>query len=262
MSEFFDDNANVRAVGLLDNSFFVMQQQKGGHKAGLDAVLLAATVPEGFKGRVSDFGAGNGAAGMAVLQRCDDVLMDFIERDPDAVELVLAAANGTKNAHLSSRIEVFCTDLTDTKKLKEISGRIDGDYQLIIANPPYNDASHRESPDQKRADAHVMKPDDFLAWVKSANSMLSAKGYLTMIIRPANLNDLLKALDRRFGTIRIKPIHSKSDDTANRLLVCARKGGRAPLELLPPLIIHKSDGSFTDTADDIFRGKSGIDLLT
>ena len=256
------DNTNVKAVGFLDNSFVAMQQQNGGHKAGLDAILLAATVPEDLAGKVADYGAGNGVAGLAVLQRCCDVSMDFMELDPDAANLISVASKHAKNAHLSSRMSIFCTDLTDAERLKEITSSTGGNYQLVIANPPYNDASHRASPDQKRAAAHMMEPEDFSAWVKSANIMLSTKAYLTLIIRPANLKDLLNALNRRFGTIRVKPIQSKSEEPANRLLVSARKGGRAPLELLPPLIIHKSDGNFTDEAEDIFRGRSGIDLLT
>ena len=34
--------------------------------------MLAAAVPSSFAGRLADFGAGAGAAGLAVLSRCPD----------------------------------------------------------------------------------------------------------------------------------------------------------------------------------------------
>ena len=50
--------------------FFVVQPACSGHRAGMDAMMLAAAVPAGFAGRLADLGAGAGAAGLAVLSRC------------------------------------------------------------------------------------------------------------------------------------------------------------------------------------------------
>ncbi|TJW38699.1 MAG: methyltransferase, partial [Mesorhizobium sp.] len=50
----------------------MVQPKKAGHRAGMDAMMLAAAVPSSFAGRLADFGAGAGAAGLAVLSRCPD----------------------------------------------------------------------------------------------------------------------------------------------------------------------------------------------
>ncbi|TIW14778.1 MAG: methyltransferase, partial [Mesorhizobium sp.] len=42
--------------------FWLVQPSQGGHRAGMDAMMLAAAVPSGFSGRLADFGAGAGAA--------------------------------------------------------------------------------------------------------------------------------------------------------------------------------------------------------
>ncbi|TIT88992.1 MAG: methyltransferase, partial [Mesorhizobium sp.] len=41
---------------------FWLVQPRSGHRAGMDAMMLAAAVPSSFAGRLADFGAGAGAA--------------------------------------------------------------------------------------------------------------------------------------------------------------------------------------------------------
>ncbi len=71
----------VTKDGFLDNAFYVLQPAKGGHRAGLDAVLLAACVDAPAGTRIADFGAGCGVAGMAVASRLQGVTVDLVERD-------------------------------------------------------------------------------------------------------------------------------------------------------------------------------------
>ena len=60
--------------GFLGNKLTIEQPAIGAHRAGLDAVLLAAALPDGTAGQVVDLGAGVGIAGshtseMAVVGR-------------------------------------------------------------------------------------------------------------------------------------------------------------------------------------------------
>ena len=43
-------------------NFWLVQPRGKGHRAGMDAMMLAAAVPSHFAGRLADFGAGAGAA--------------------------------------------------------------------------------------------------------------------------------------------------------------------------------------------------------
>ncbi|KJS21015.1 MAG: hypothetical protein VR78_00650, partial [Hoeflea sp. BRH_c9] len=45
-----------------NGGFHLLQPLGSGHRAGMDAMLLAATVPEGARGTLADLGAGAGAA--------------------------------------------------------------------------------------------------------------------------------------------------------------------------------------------------------
>src|SRR3954471_6598307 len=73
-----------------------LRQLKSGHRAGHDAVLLAAATAARPGDRVADFGAGVGAAGLAVARRVAGI--DLVLVEIDAVLAGLARTNATSNA--------------------------------------------------------------------------------------------------------------------------------------------------------------------
>src|SRR3954452_1384177 len=64
-----------------------LRQLKSGHRAGHDAMLLAAATPARSGHRVIDFGAGVGAAGLAVARRVAGVDLALVEIDQDLAKL-------------------------------------------------------------------------------------------------------------------------------------------------------------------------------
>src|ERR1700704_5934801 len=72
-----------------------LRQLKSGHRAGHDAVLLAAGTPAPPGDRVADLGAGIGVAGLSVARRVGGIGLVLVEIDPTLSELARgnAAAN-------------------------------------------------------------------------------------------------------------------------------------------------------------------------
>ena len=62
-----------------------LRQPKSGHRAGHDAMLLAAATPARSGDRVVDFGAGVGAAGLAVAKRVAGIKPVLVEIDEGLV---------------------------------------------------------------------------------------------------------------------------------------------------------------------------------
>ena len=58
-----------------------LRQLKTGHRAGHDAMLLAAATSARPGNRVVDFGAGVGAAGLAVARRVEGIGLLLVEID-------------------------------------------------------------------------------------------------------------------------------------------------------------------------------------
>src|SRR4051794_17852460 len=73
-----------------------LRQFKSGHRAGHDAMLLAAATPARPGDRVADLGAGVGAAGLAVARRVAGIDLVLVEIDADLAGL--ARANAEANA--------------------------------------------------------------------------------------------------------------------------------------------------------------------
>src|ERR1700712_2531158 len=73
-----------------------LRQPKSGHRAGHDAMLLAAATSARSRDPVVDFGAGVGAAGLAVAKRVSGIEIVLVEIDRRLAELARgnAAANG------------------------------------------------------------------------------------------------------------------------------------------------------------------------
>src|ERR1700716_3630772 len=73
-----------------------LRQPKSGHRAGHDAMLLAAATAARSGDRVVDLGAGVGAAGLAVARRVPGVELVLVEIDAALVGLARgdAASNG------------------------------------------------------------------------------------------------------------------------------------------------------------------------
>src|SRR5437868_5391873 len=74
------ERAEVTADGFLGGQLR-LRQPRLGHRAGHDAILLAAATPVRAGDRVADFGAGVGAAGLALARRIPAIEMVLIEID-------------------------------------------------------------------------------------------------------------------------------------------------------------------------------------
>ena len=239
---------------------FVLVQPRKGHRAGLDAMLLAASVPGGFSGRLADLGAGVGAAGLAVATRCRKARILLVEREPEMVEHARLTLAHEANAALRERVDIVAADVTLTGGARREAGLADAGFDFAIMNPPFNEGADRASPDALRRSAHVMEDDLFERWLRTASAILRPRGgEVALIARPQSLGDILAALEGRFGGARILALHPRPDEPAIRVVLRAVRGSRAPLSLMPPLVLHDSAGNgFSARADAAINGQTAL----
>ena len=233
-------------------------QPKRGHRAGSDAVFLAASVAASAGERVLDVGAGVGIAGLCLLARIPGVEVTAVEID--AGLCALAAKNAARNGFAES-FTVINADVASPGKTLNAAGLERESYDQIIANPPFHaEGAVRPAPDGARAAAHVMGGEGLAAWVRFFAAMAAPNALLTLIHRPDCLGELLGLLDGRFGGIAVFPLYPKRGEPATRIIVQAKKGSRAGLTLLPGLVLHEEDGRYTDEAEAVLRGGEALDL--
>jgi len=233
-----------------------LRQPKSGHRAGHDAMLLAAAASARPGDRVVDFGAGVGAAGLALATRLSGIRITLIEIDEALAEL--ARGNAASN-----RIEakIIAMDIAAGAEAFAGAGLAPDSVDIVLMNPPFNDSSrHRSSPDRSRQTAHVAEAATLESWIHAARRILKSGGVLTLIWRADGLAQVLAALDRGFGSLAILPVHGNAATPAIRVLVRAIKGGRAPTALYPGLMLNDESGMPNKQVQEILAGQGALPL--
>ena len=233
-----------------------LRQKRSGHRAGHDAILLAAATNARAGDRVVDFGAGIGTAGLALARRVTGINLSMVEIDPELADL--ARANAAANAIAADAIVL---DVTADAQAFAAYGLVPDSADCVLMNPPFNDpARHRGSPDQARHTAHVATGETLHVWVHAARRILRSNGVLTLIWRADGIADVLAALSRGFGSMSVLPVHGEAGRPAIRVLVRAIKGGRAPLRLLPGLMLNDEARVPKKEVRNILEGRAVLPL--
>jgi tRNA1(Val) A37 N6-methylase TrmN6 len=228
-----------------------LRQPKRGHRVGHDAILLAAACPARAGEHVVDLGAGVGAAGLALAARVAGARVTLVEIDASLA--ALAAGNAEANG-LAGRVSAVALDAAAPARAFAAAGLSAESVTHVLMNPPFNDpARQRASPDGQRRLAYAAPRTLLAAWVKTAARLLRPRGTLTLIWRADGLADVLAALDPLFGAIAVLPVHPKPAVPAIRILVRGTKASRAPLELLPALVLGDRTGRPTPEAEAVLR---------
>ncbi len=236
--------------------FHLVQPKGRGHRAGIDAMLLAALVADGEQIRVADLGAGAGAAGFAVAARLPEACVTLFEFSGEMAEFARRSIALPQNADIGARLCVREADVTLRAKARIDAGLIDSHFDHVIMNPPYNDAEDRKTPDALKAAAHAMTDGLFEHWIRTAGAITRPGGQLSLIARPQSVSEIVSACARRFGGLEITLIHPRPLEDAVRMLVTGIKGSRARLTFRAPLIMHAKDGhAFTQDVDDLTNGR-------
>jgi tRNA1(Val) A37 N6-methylase TrmN6 len=243
----------------LGGALHILQPRRS-YRAGLDAVLLAAACPARADEPVLDAGAGVGTVGLCVARRAA-ARVTLVEKEPELAEL--ARKNAERNG-LSDRVAIIEADVSSGGRPfheREGGSLKPGAFAHAVANPPYVPAGEgTEPPDRLKAAAHQMADDDLDRWVRFLATALTGDGTATMIHRADALGAVVSAFESRFGAIRVFPIFPREAVAANRIIVQGVKGSRAPLQILPGLVLHGDGNGFLPRAEAILRDGAGLAL--
>lgn len=230
------------AADLTDDKFLCgrlrLWQPARGYRAATDPVLLAAACPARAGETVLDLGCGAGAASLCLGARVPGVMLTGLELQEGYADL--ARRNADRNG---IALEVVTGDLRQMPHL------LRRDFDHVIANPPYYPPGGTPSPLPARATAMQVAQVPLAEWVAVAARRLRPGGWLTLIAGADALPEVLSALAPRMGSAAVLPLAPRAGRPAGRIILRARKGGRAPFRLLPPFVIHRGDRHNGDRED-------------
>lgn len=225
-----------------------LKQPKVGCRATSDAVFLGCCAATAAKGQVLDIGCGSGILSLIIAKSVENCTVTGIDIQKDLLDL--ARENAEMN-DVAKTTDFQAVDITKPIP-QELKNK---QFDYVVTNPPFYEEGFSGACRKDREVAFHSDKELFQTWLTFAVKRVRPKGSLIMIYKADKLADILGILNGRLGNIKVFPLYSGKDKQAGRVIISGVKNSSARLQLFQGLIVHNSDGSFTDTAGQILQGK-------
>jgi tRNA1(Val) A37 N6-methylase TrmN6 len=232
------DSISLRGAGIV-----TVAQPATGHRFTLDSVLLADFCRVRPRDRVLEPGAGTGVISLLLAKRHPRASFLAVDILPELCGL--CDRNIDRNS--LRNVTVACHDIrTLTRSIEP------GIFDAVVVNPPYVRAgTGRTSPSAERNTARQANTP-LGRWI-GVQRFLKQGGRYTAVFPARRLAELLAALRReRLEPKRLRLVHAYADRTASLALIESVKAGGDGLEVLPPLIVHRPGGAYTEEMKDLY----------
>ena len=197
--------------------------------------------------KIIDFCTGNAPIPM-ILSTLTDSNIIGVELQKEIYNL---AVQSIKINNLEDRITLLNMNVLDIFNVYETDS-----FDLITCNPPYfrvNEFSNLNNNMIKSIARHEIeiKLEDIC---RISKKLLKNNGSLVLVHRTERLSEIINMLLKyNLQPKRIRFLYPKELENSNLVLIDARKNGNIGLKVLPPLICHNMDGSYTKEVLDMFR---------
>jgi tRNA1Val (adenine37-N6)-methyltransferase len=226
-----DLGAAITRDRFLDGAVNVLQPATG-YRAGMDAVLLAASLSGGEGESFAEAGCGSGAALLCAAHRLPGCNFTGFELEAASIRLARDGASDNGFSHVDVR----------QHDVAERHAALENVYDQAFSNPPFFDPGSVRAPAEGRQAAYLAETP-LKAWILFLHHITRPGGRVTLVHRAAALAELMEQLAPRFGEIEVLPIRPAPGAPAHRVLVRARKGlRRGPVTLYDGLALHESAG--------------------
>lgn len=219
----------------------------------LDSVLLANFVTVKFSDKkIIDFCTGNGPVPMLLSFRTKAKIYG-IEIQKEVYELGVDSINDNK---MNQQIELILGNVRNISDLFEAES-----FDTVTCNPPYfkykNSSLINENMTKTIARHEVTVTLEEI--IINAKYLLKNGGSLALVHRPERMIEIIELLKKyNFEPKRMQFVYPKHDKEANILLIEATKNGKSGLKLLPSLITHTVDGTYTEEVRKMFGDENSV----
>lgn len=213
----------------------------------LDSVLLPrfVTVNKNVK-NILDIGTGNAPIPLILSTRTQANIFG-IEIQEDIYHL---AKETIELNQLDSQIKIINDDVKNIDQYFEY-----GFFDVIVSNPPYfkiHETTKKNDDIHKTIARHeiTLNVENI---VQTAALYLKNGGTLAIVHRSDRLIEFIELFKKyKIEPKKVQLIYPKEGMDANIVLLEGRKGGNPGLRILPPIIAHNEDGSYSDEITKYF----------
>ncbi len=247
-----DTDAGALSLDAFLDGRVMIRQPRTGYRAATDPVFLAAATPARPGQAVLELGCGVGVASLCLAARVPGLCLTGVELQPDYA--ALARRNAAENGATFEVVAADLSALPPDLRLRQ--------FDHVIANPPFFAPAATAARDPGR-DRAQREATPLASWIDIALRRCRDGGHITVIHLTERLPDLLAALGGR-ASVTVLPLAARRGRAARRVILRARKGGRSPFVLLPPLVVHEGaahpgDGEhFTPAVRAVMRAGAAL----
>lgn len=223
----------------------VLQRERG-YRFSLDALLLADFATGAPARHALDLGTGSGVIALILAATGAAERVTGLEVQASLAEL---ARRATLLNDLGERVAIIQGDLKDPESLPRDL------FDLVVSNPPFRALTESPpSPNRERAIARHEVAATMFEVARAAKRAMRSGGRACFIYPAARLAEACATLTKNgLWPRRLRLVHPRLDAAGELFLLEARKEKGAPLDVLPPLIIHERKGGYTPTLKKLLR---------
>lgn len=214
----------------------------------LDSVMLAnfVTINKNIN-NILDIGTGNAVIPLILSTKTTAKIMG-IEIQKESYNL---ANKSIKLNNLDKQITLVNDDIREYyQNIKTET------FDIITCNPPFfklDEGSHLNNSTFKQIARHeiTLNIEDI---IKISKKLLKNTGRLAIVHRPERLIEIITLMkNNNIEPKKICFIYPKQNKESNILLIEGVKNGKPGIKILPPIITHNTDGSYSDQVQNFFK---------
>jgi tRNA1Val (adenine37-N6)-methyltransferase len=240
MNPLTHDSISLRGAGVV-----TIVQPKKGFRFTLDSLLLADFCRIKSRERVLEPGAGAGVISILLAKKHPRSLFYPVEIQPELALLCEQniAGNGVEHSVVTVK-----------RDIRRLSRSLDpGGFDIVVANPPYTklDAG-KKCPLPERQMARQDQLGQIGVWL-DLQKFLKHGGRYYLVFPASRLAELVSLMrERGLEPKRLRFVHPREQKPASLVLVEAVKSAGPGLIVLPRLVVHESDGSYTEEVRSMY----------
>ena len=242
-------NTNLESIIPLLNKNLKIIQRSDYFNFSIDSLLISEfiNIQKNTK-KILDLGTGNAAIPLFLSKKTSAKIYGI---EIQEISYNLALRNININS-LNEQIYIIYDNMKNYLKYFNV-----GSFDIVISNPPFfkinENTNFLNELEQLSIARHEVKIN-LEELIKIASKLVKDRGYFYLVHRADRLSEILNnLLNYRFEAKKIKFCYTTKYKNAKIVLIEAIKNGKPGLTILPPLIINKENGEYTDEILKMFE---------
>ena len=242
-------NNNLESVIPLLNKNLKIIQRSDYFNFSIDSLLVSefVSIKKDTK-NIIDLGTGNAVIPLFLSKKTSAKIFGM---EIQKISFELAQRNININ-NLNEQIYIIYDDMKNYKKYF-----LNGSFDIVVSNPPFFKFNGNKELLNDLEQLSIARHEIEITLeelIQTASLLVKDRGYFYLVHRADRLAEIISALQKfNFEAKKIKFCYTTENKNAKIVLIEAIKSGKAGLTILPPLVINKNNGEYTEEVLEMFK---------